>query len=342
MSGVQAWFNRLWYNPGPIQRVVSILLLPLAALLQVFARRRRTKLLVRAEKLSVPVVVIGNIAVGGTGKTPVIIGLAKALSSRGYKPGIVSRGYGGKAATQADAPPLLLDADTPVEDSGDEPALIYQALSMPVCISPDRRSAAKKLISKGCDVILSDDGLQHYRLDRALEVVVVDGSRRFGNNRTLPAGPLREPVERLKEVDCVIVNGPCNKAFHEQQFSMSLKPIRWVSMVRGPIALSELVLNEEVYAVSGIGNPQRFFDTLSGLGIAATAQAFSDHHNYQLQDLRQYSGKTLLMTAKDAVKCRRYCEQLDCIHWYFLEVEASFDSGFYDYIDSQIAIRVGV
>lgn len=340
MSRTQAWFNRLWYAPTPAQRVLSVLLLPLAFLLQLLARRRRSRQSAQAKKLSVPVIVIGNIAIGGTGKTPVIIGLAKALSARGYTPGVVSRGYGGSAAN-ADNPPLLLDDQTSVVDSGDEPALIYRAISMPVCVSPDRCAAAERLIAQGCDVILSDDGLQHYRLERSLEVVVVDASRRFGNNLTLPAGPLREPKSRLDEVDCVIVNGQTQDIYHPQQFAMSLKPVQWQSINGNPIPLPDFRSSDEVFAISGIGNPQRFFDTLLALGVTASTCAFADHHDYQLQDLSKYSGQMLLMTAKDAIKCRKYRDQLDCSQWYFLEVEACFDGGFYDYIDQQIVMKSG-
>lgn len=341
MSGLQAWFNRLWYSPSPAQRVFSALLLPLAVLLQLVARRRRFTLSAQAKSLPVPVVVIGNIAIGGTGKTPVIIGLAKALSARGYSPGVVSRGYGGRATGSGSGLPLLLNSDTSVDDSGDEPALIYQALSMPVCICANRHAAAQRLVDEGCDVILSDDGLQHYRLDRALEVVVVDASRGFGNNRTLPAGPLREPRARLREVDCVVVNGCTSEIFHAQQFSMQLRPVRWFSLFDKSVAPDDFQLAGDLFAISGIGNPQRFFDTLVELGIDAAAQAFSDHHHYQLEDLHQYSGKALLMTAKDAIKCRHYRDQLDCSRWYFLEVEARFDGGFYDYIDHQLKVRAG-
>lgn len=340
-SKVQAWFNRLWYAPSPFQSVLSVLLVPLAHLLQMLARQRREKQSAEAKKLSVPVVVIGNIAIGGTGKTPVIIGLAKALAARGYTPGVVSRGYGGRAENCSDAAPLLLDNQTSVEDSGDEPALIYQALSMPVCVGADRCAAAERLVAQGCDVILSDDGLQHYRLDRSLEVVVVDADRRFGNNRTLPAGPLREPKTRLCEVDCVIVNGQSPDVFHPQQFNMALKPVQWVSISGATVKLVDFKLNSDVFAISGIGNPQRFFDTLEAQGINASVHAFADHHAYQLQDLGEYSGKMLLMTAKDAIKCRQYRHQLDSSQWYFLEVEACFDGEFYDYIDRQVAIKSG-
>lgn len=340
-SRVQAWFNRLWYAPSRAQWVLSTLFLPLAFLLQVFARYRRDKQTVHAKKLPVPVVVIGNIAVGGTGKTPLIIALAKALAARGYSPGVVSRGYRGRAANHADALPLLLDDHTLVEHCGDEPALIYQALSMPVCVGANRCAAAEKLIAQGCDVILSDDGLQHYRLDRTLEVVVVDGSRRFGNNRTLPSGPLREPKARLGEVDCVVVNGKSLDVFHPQQYNMVLKPVQWVGLNETTVALINFKPCTDVFAISGIGNPQRFFDTLVALGINASVHGFADHHDYQLQELGKYSGKMLLMTAKDAIKCRLYRDQLDCSQWYFLEVEACFGGEFYDYIDRQVAIKHG-
>ena len=335
---LQNSINRLWYSPNRLQNGFSLALLPLAWLLQFVARKLRKKHMAVAEKLGVPIVVIGNIAVGGTGKTPVIIALAKALAAKGHTPGIVSRGYGGSAQSY----PLLLTNATPVADSGDEPALILRALSMPVCVAPDRVAAAKILISKGCDVILSDDGLQHYKLARDLEIVVVDSVRQFGNNRTLPAGPLREPSTRLDETDCVISNGPLVATLHAQQYAMQLKPLHWIEVASGkPMPLKELHISDDCYAISGIGNPQRFFNTLLELGVQASTVALADHHNFQAQDLAPYSGKLLLMTAKDAIKCQALCNKFDSNRWYFLAVEAHIETAFYNMVERHIAGYTG-
>ena len=316
----------------------SVALQPLAWLLQIVASKLRKKYTAAAEKLGVPIIVIGNIAVGGTGKTPVIIALAKALAAKGYTPGIVSRGYGGCAQSY----PLLLTDATPVTDSGDEPALILQALSMPVCVAPERVAAAKLLISKGCDVILSDDGLQHYKLARDLEIVVVDSVRQFGNNRTLPAGPLREPRTRLIEADCVISNGELATTLHAQQYVMQLQPLRWVEVVSGKtVTLKDFHISGDSYAISGIGNPQRFFDTLLNLGVNASTVALADHHNFQAQDLAPYSGKVLLMTAKDAIKCQYLCDEFDSSRWYYLAVEAQLDAAFYNMVAQSVARYTG-
>tara|TARA_B100000809_G_scaffold156871_1_gene154167 strand:- start:1832 stop:2869 length:1038 start_codon:yes stop_codon:yes gene_type:complete len=331
---LQNSINRFWYSPNRLQNGFSLALQPLAWLLQFVARKLRKSHTAAAEKLSVPIIVIGNIAVGGTGKTPVIIALAKALAANGHSPGVVSRGYGGSAPNY----PLLLTDTTPVADSGDEPALILQALSMPVCVAPERVAAAKLLISKGCDVILSDDGLQHYKLARDVEIVVVDSTRQFGNNRTLPAGPLREPRTRLIEADCVISNGELAATLHAQQYAMQLQPLHWVEVASGnTVALKDFHLSDDSYAISGIGNPQRFFNTLLELGVDASTVALADHHNFQDQDLAPYSGKLLLMTAKDAIKCHNLCDKFDSSRWYFLAVEAQIDTAFYTMVEQRMA-----
>lgn len=333
MGGLQTYLNRLWYHPSCAQRLFSILLLPLAWLLQLFAQHQKNKHSARAEILSVSVIVVGNIAIGGTGKTPVIIALSKALLAAGFSPGVVSRGYGGVS----DEYPLLLKNDTPVAESGDEPALIFQASGVPVCVAPLRTDAVKRLIEEGCDVILSDDGLQHYKMARDFELVVIDASRKLGNNRTLPAGPLREPRSRLQRVDCIVSNGENLESLHKKQFQMKLLPSQWVALsTNKSVALADFDCAAPAFAISGIGNPQRFFTTLGSLNIESENHSFPDHHDFCLDDLEPFSGKRLLMTAKDAVKCANFCSQLDCQQWYFLEVEAEFDSEFYEFISDAV------
>ena len=379
MSNLHGFINRLWYNPSRLQRCLSILMQPFAWLLQQWARRVRARQLRQLQSLPLPVIVVGNISVGGTGKTPLIIALAQSLRARGYRPGVVSRGYGSHSNTY----PLLLNPQTPIAESGDEPALIYQTLNtvkgqinvgekgkgshgsleILVCIDPNRRGAALHLYAQGCDIILSDDGLQHYRLARDIELVVVDAVRRFGNHRTLPAGPLREPVNRLQTVDAVITNGHCETVFHDRQYEMQLKPLHWVSLIKNDdtaaamddakdvdgnalrasaviIPLAELSLPADVQAISGIGNPQRFFDTLAALNITAQTQAFADHYDFGIDDLRPFSGRVLIMTAKDAIKCRRYVQELDASRWYYLEVEAILSEDFFDQMAARINLLV--
>ena len=351
MSNLHGFINRLWYNPSRLQRCLSLLMLPLAWLLQRLASRARTRQLRQLQALPLPVIVVGNINIGGTGKTPLIIALAQFLRVQGYRPGVVSRGYGGHSNTY----PLLLNQHTPVATSGDEPAFIFQALNkcagggaeagdggVAVCVDPDRTAAARHLHTQGCNVILSDDGLQHYKLSRDIELVVVDAARQFGNGRTLPAGPLREPVSRLQTVDAVITNGYCEAVFHASQYEMRLEPLYWVALAPsgGRVPLSELFLHGSVQAISGIGNPQRFFDTLRCLNIVAQTQAFADHYDFGPEDLRVFSGQVLLMTAKDAIKCHRYIETLDTSRWYYLEVEAILPEAFFDKITERLQMLV--
>src|SRR5690554_2376911 len=201
--------------------------MPLTGLFRLISALRRRYLRRFAQhRLGVPVLVVGNISLGGTGKTPVIIALVKHLHSRGYKPGVISRGYGAKAPSY----PLVVTEETPVQHSGDEPLLIAQATGCPVCVDPDRVAAGERLVALGCDLILSDDGLQHYRLGRDLEIAVVDGERRFGNGWCLPTGPLREPISRLRQVDWVLVNGGAgadNADIPGKRVAMTLNADHW-------------------------------------------------------------------------------------------------------------------
>ena len=277
------------------------------------------------KKLSVPVIIVGNISVGGTGKTPLLIELVKYLQAKGHKPGVVSRGYGGKAHDY----PYLLNAETCASESGDEPLLVYKATQCPVCVAPDRVAAATKLVSEGCTHILSDDGLQHYRLGRAMEIAVVDGQRLFGNQQLLPVGPLREPRSRLKSVDLIVINNPikkgCLSGFHHIH-TMKIQPLAWVKILsRQELPLTDVVLKSPIHAVAGIGNPERFFKTLDGLSLNYYAHHFPDHYNFSAKDFETYHQDTVVMTEKDAVKCSEFAKA----EWYSLVVRAQLNEHFW-------------
>ena len=246
--------------------------------------------------LPVPVVIVGNITVGGTGKTPLVIALVEALRARGFRPGVVSRGYGGNARTS-----LLLDANPDSTQVGDEPALIRLRTGVPVAIGADRPAAARLLLDQDVDVIVADDGLQHYALARDVEICVIDGVRRFGNRRLLPAGPLREPATRLRGVDFVVCNGGEPEG---GEIPMRLVLGDAVSLA-DPARTRSLAdfRDARVHAVAGIGNPPRFFTALRGCGIDVIEHPFPDHHRYAPRDFAFDDGLQVLMTEKDAVKC---------------------------------------
>ncbi|MDR3426791.1 tetraacyldisaccharide 4'-kinase [Silvimonas sp.] len=298
-TGFAQWLVQAWYKPGPGGRV--LLFLPLAWLygaitgLRVWLYRRGFK---RSEHLPVPTIVVGNITAGGSGKTPLTIYLAQQLAMAGFTPGIISRGYGGSAevATEvtASADPALV---------GDEPVLMAQATGVPVVVGRDRIAAGQALLAAhpGVNVILCDDGLQHYRLQRDIELCVIDGERGLGNGLMLPAGPLREAVSRLAAVDAVIVNGGTPRSWHERTFGMQLLPGAIYSLGQPtqttPVAA---LANQTLHAVAGIGNPARFFATLAQLGLSTQNHAFADHQAYTAADLP--ADGIIITTEKDAVK----------------------------------------
>ncbi len=260
-----------------------------------------------------PVIVVGNLTAGGNGKTPVVIWLVQALQQRGLRAGVVSRGYGGKAERY----PLLVTAETPTAQAGDEPVLIAQRTQVPVAVAPQRRLAVEGLLAAhDLDVIITDDGLQHYALQRDREIVVVDGMRRFGNGWWLPAGPMRERASRLQTVNAVIVNGGDAQA---GEIAMTLQPGLAVNLISGAtLALAQL---PEIVAMAGIGHPPRFFNTLKQQGIQPVAEiAFADHHAYSEDELQRLTQaeQCLLMTEKDAVKCRGFARP----NWWYLPVDA--------------------
>ena len=256
----------------------------------------------RSYKPSMPVIVIGNVSVGGTGKTPLTIAVVQRLRDAGWKPGVASRGYGRSDESR----PAWVDADTPPVQGGDEPVLIARRAGVPVRVDRSRSAAARELIAAGCNVIICDDGLQHYRLRRDVEIEVIDGHRRYGNGRLLPAGPLREPSERGAECDFRVVNGG-DASFGE--WPMKLRADCAVPVSGGRNRPLASFGGHRVHAVAGIGNPQRFFEMLRSLGIGVVPHAFADHHRYVVADFEFGSELPVLMTEKDAVKCAAFANE---------------------------------
>lgn len=317
------WLEKIWYGLTPWH----VVLLPLSILFGLVAALRRVLYragLLRAIRLPVPVIVVGNISVGGTGKTPLVLWLADFLRQQGYHPGIVSRGYGG--GTQG---VVAVDPRSDPAVVGDEPLLLARKSGCPVWVGRDRVAAGNALLRAHteCDVLVSDDGLQHYRLDRDLEIVVVDGERKFGNGLLLPAGPLREGVSRLRSVDAVVVNGGSLKATMRlrNEFEMRLEGGVFCNL-RNPEmrAAAADFGGKKLHAVAGIGNPQRFFAHLRRLGLAFEEHAFPDHCVFRPQDLDYGDADALLMTEKDAVKCAGFADE----RYWALAVEAILPPAF--------------
>lgn len=268
----------------------------------------------RSTKLPVPVVVVGNLTAGGTGKTPLTLALVDALTARGWRPGVVSRGYGG---TQRE--PALLDDRPDPARYGDEPCLI-RASGVPVAVGRDRPAAAALLLHAGCNVVIADDGLQHYALARDVEICVVDGVRRFGNGRLLPAGPLREPLSRLRLVDFRVCNGEAG----EGEYAMRLEGGMAVSLTDGVTRPLSDFGGQTVHAVAAIGHPERFFESLRTQGLTVIGHAFADHHAFVPQDLAVAGDAPLLMTDKDAIKCHSFAQA----GWWRVPVRAVLDDDF--------------
>ena len=310
--------------------------LPLAALYGLVVRMRRAWYRhgwLRARKLPVPIVVVGNIVAGGAGKTPLTIALVEALRARGFKPGVVSRGYGGTARA-----PMLLDAQPDPAVVGDEPALIRVRTGAPVAVGADRPSAAMLLPDERVDVIIADDGLQHYALARDVEICVVDGARGQGNGRLLPAGPLREPASRLDEVDFVVCNaGSSARGDPSDPAMQSAIPMRLHgdtarSLRSGSDRPLQSFAGTRVHAVAGIGHPPRFFDALRAAGIEVAAHPFADHHRYTPADLDFGDRLPVLMTEKDAVKCRAFARA----NWWSVPVTAELPAAFFDAVAARL------
>ena len=262
--------------------------------------------MLRRERVPVPVVIVGNISVGGTGKTPLVIHLAGAMRSRGRHPGIVSRGYRGNRESV-----LEVTADSDPGVVGDEPLLLARHSACPVFVGRDRVAAARGLLARypDCDLIIADDGLQHYRLRRDVEIAIFD-ERGLMNGWSLPAGPLREPVSRLAEVDVIVSNGIAVSAvptFTAARFSMRLAGDRFHRLDEPrTICCADDLAGKKLHAVAGIGSPQRFFDHLTDMGLTFFRHPFADHHDFCAEDLI-FAGDAILATEKDAVKLAKLC-----------------------------------
>lgn len=296
---VYEFLNRVWYERHP----AGVLMAPLALLYRgvMWLRRKAFQTgLVAPYRAPVPVVVVGNLSVGGTGKTPLVIWLADYLKSLGYKPGIISRGYKGKAKQW----PQQVRADGDPAIVGDEAIVIARRTRLPLAVGPSRAENIQALLKHAnCDIVISDDGLQHYRMARDVEILLVDGVRRFGNGKCLPAGPLREPLSRLRDVDLLVNNGIAGRG----EFKMEIKAagLYPVGKQHSPLALTEFV-GQAVNAVAGIGNPDKFFDMLRSAGLRVVKHAFPDHHSFEREDLKFEQSLPIIMTEKDAVKCERF------------------------------------
>jgi tetraacyldisaccharide 4'-kinase len=307
-----AALTRAWYasKPTPLAQTLR----PLAWLFGALAALRRAAYragFVRSIRLCVPVVVVGNITTGGSGKTPLVLALVAALAQRGYRPGIVSRGYGRRTRGTRE-----VTATDDAADAGDEPPLLA-ASGAPVFVGEKRADAATRLLAAhpGVDVIVADDGLQHYGLARDVEIAVVDAARGLGNGLLLPAGPLREPPSRLASVDAVVVLRTGGERDRDaaftgaRAFAMTHEPLAWRNLVAPDRAFDARLLRDPaVVAFAGIGNPERFFETLRAQHFAGRMVAFPDHHRYTRNDVSFPSAPALLMTEKDALKCRAFAD----------------------------------
>jgi tetraacyldisaccharide 4'-kinase len=323
-----------WYRITPLH----LLLLPISLLFNLIISVRRKLFrhgLFTSVKLPVPVIVIGNITVGGTGKTPLTLWLAEQLLAHGWHPAIISRGFGGSGQH-----PQAVFSNSNPDAVGDEPALMAQRQLCPVWVGRDRPATALALLLKHpeCDVILSDDGLQHYRMQRDVEIVVIDGVRRFGNGFLLPAGPLRERPSRLRSVDAVVINGgsgvTVENAAQEGTYLMQLEGIHFYNLRNPEIIVTAADFGGQcVHAIAGIGHPERFFLHLKKLGLTVQTHAYPDHHRYSPGDLDFEGANALLMTEKDAVKCISFADE-KC---WVLRVEAHLDTALTQLILKKIA-----
>ena len=319
--------EKVWFKGHNAKYIVVPLLLPLSAIFWLISLLRRAfyklnfKQSVRLDK---PVIVVGNIGIGGNGKTPMVVYLVELCQALGLKPGVISRGYGSKAPYY----PYLLNEQSTAAQAGDEPLLIYQRCNVPVVIGADRIADGNLLLAQGCNIIIADDGLQHYKLARSLELIVVDGKRLFGNGLLLPAGPLREGLWRLKPPAQIIINGECQQAkqnIFERALTMTLAAQEVCHLLSGKrMLLSDFIkVHPKINALAGIGDPERFFSTLTKSGFELNiTTGYVDHHHFTATDLQGFSAELpLLMTEKDAVKCHSFATEQS---WY-LPVNAIFN-----------------
>ena len=326
----RGWWERqlqhIWYGKSH----THIALLPLSWLYCALAALRRVvyrRGLLASTRLHSRVIVVGNISVGGTGKTPLVIALAERLQKAGIKVGILTRGYLGRASNW----PQAVTADSDPGQLGDEAVLLARRANATVFAGPRRVVAGRALLAVSpCDVLICDDGLQHYALQRDLEIATVDRVRGHGNGLCLPAGPLREPLSRLQQVDAVVALGGGS----DHSYGMRLLPTA-ACRIRAPAQRRELKSFQAtpVHAVAGIGDPQRFFAMLRGAGLTIQAHPFADHHPFRAADLDFGDGRPVLMTEKDALKCEAFSKT----NWWFVPVDAQLDCVFYDWLFGALA-----
>lgn len=319
---LERWLLRRWYGgvaPGPGLKLGSLLFAGVVAVRGWLYRRG----LLRIHRLRVPVIVVGNLVAGGSGKTPLTIALARGLAAQGWRPGIVSRGHGRQSQD-----PVRVSTGMPADVCGDEPLLIARQTGLPVFVDSDRVAAARRLVAEGCNLVIADDGLQHRRLGRDIEIEVVDGERRHGNGRLIPAGPLREPAGR--RVDLRVVNGGTAGA---GEWPMRLVLGQAEPIDGGPARPLASFAGSPVHAVAGIGNPGRFFAALRDHALAPIEHAFPDHHAYRPDDLRFSPAHPLLMTEKDAVKCVDF----SLTNAFAVPVRAELPAGFFAQLHERLA-----
>ncbi len=327
---LEQFMLRAWYGR---QRWLTALR-PLSALYSLVVSRRRASYIQDASRVwqsPVPLIVVGNITLGGTGKTPMCIWLLDHLKAQGMRPGLISRGYG---ASPQSIPWLLDPGSDDAVTVGDEPLLIARRCQVPVVIDPDRPQAARHLLaSADVDIIISDDGLQHYRLGRELEILLVDDARGLGNGRCLPEGPLREPASRVESVDFVVRNGAVSDSATD--YGMRLKPVALVNLLSGErIEPENWQGSRQVSAVAGIGNPERFFIGLEQLSFELERHVFSDHAHYSAASFADCDPhRPLIMTEKDAIKCTGFARP----NWWYLCVEATMSDAFVSQLEQRIA-----
>ena len=293
------FFNKHWYSKSLTWFTILLYPFSIVFLILISIRSIILKYLYSNKRVvDIPTIVIGNISVGGVGKTPLVNALAHKLKQAGYKPGIVSRGYGGSNKSF----PLEVKLDNRIDLYGDESYMLKELLDCPVVICPNRSEAVKFLSKKEVDVIISDDGLQHYKMFRDIEIAVVDGVRKFGNGMLLPSGPLREPKGRLKQVDYIVVNG--GDKIYKNDIIMRTMPIALINMKTGQEYPPDFLINKDIHAIAGIGDPNKFFKDLLSMNYSITEHPFKDHHTFSNNDFKGLESTIIIMTHKDAIKCQ--------------------------------------